>query len=184
MRSTIFMPIAVLALAACGSETPEEKSTGEVIAEVRKMAGPLPGQYETKTVLREFSVPGLPEQQAEMMKQQFAAGTDRTETFCLTKEQADKGYEEMVRSMGQMEEGVSCSFSKFDASGSKLDAALNCTGPGGTTMTMGMNGTVEPEQSDMTMTMNSSSSSMPGMEMKMVMDSQSRRIGECPAEAG
>lgn len=181
MRSTIFMPIAVLALAACGSETPEEKSTGEIIAEARKMTGPLPGQYETKTVLREFSVPGLPEQQAEMMKQQFAAGTDRTETFCLTKQQAEQGYEEMVRSMGQMGEGVSCSFSKFDASGSKLDAALNCTGPGGTTMTMGMDGTVEPEQSDMTMTMNSSSSMMPGMEMKMVMDSQSRRIGECPA---
>jgi len=49
---------------------------------------------------------------------------------------------------------------------------------------MGMHATVEPKQCDMMMKMNSSSSSMPGMEMKMVMDSQSRRIGECPAEAG
>ncbi|MDZ4308213.1 DUF3617 domain-containing protein [Allopontixanthobacter sp.] len=184
MRRTTFIPIALLALTACGSETPEEKSTDEVVAEARKMAGPMPGQYETTTVLREFSVPGVPAQQAEMMKQQFASGTDRTETFCLTKDQAEKGFEEMVRSMGQMGQGVTCSFSKFDASGSKLDAALNCTGPGGTTMTMGMDGTVESERSDMTMTMNSRSTMMPGMEMTMVMDSRSRRIGECPARSG
>ena len=181
MRIAIILPITAFALAGCGSENAVEKSVEEVVAEAREMEGPRPGQYETKTVLREFSVPGVPAQQAEMMKKQFAAGTDRTETSCLTKEQADKGFEDMVRSMGQMGENVTCTFAKFDTSGSKLDAALNCDGPGGTKMSMAMDGTVEPEQSEMTMTMNSSSTMMPGMEMTMVMDSRSRRIGECPA---
>ena len=184
MRATFILPAMMLALVSCGSEPTAEKSADEVIAEAAGIDGPIPGQYQTKTMLREFSIPGVPAEQVAMMKRQFAANSDRTDTFCMTKDQAENGFKDMVRQMSEMGEGVECAFSKFDASGSKLDAALSCTGPGGTKMSMGMNGTVQPEQSDMTMTMTSSSSMMPGMEMTMVMDSESKRIGDCPAEAG
>ena len=181
MRAILILPLGVLALSACGTEPAEEKSADDVIAAVSQMAKPLPGLYETKAELREFTVPGVPASQLKMMKQQFAANADRTDTFCLTQAQADNGFEDMIRQMGEMGEGVKCVFSKFDASGTKLDAALSCTGPGGTEMAMDMNGMVAPSQSDMMMSMKSSSSMMPGMEMTMVMQSEYKRIGECPA---
>ncbi len=188
MRATILMPLMIFALAGCGSETASEKSAeksaDEVIAEVSQMAKPLPGLYETTAELKDFSVPGIPAKQLSMMKQQFAAKSNKTDTMCLTREDADQGFEKMVREMGEMSqtgEGVDCAFSQFDASGSKLNAVLSCTGPGGMKMAMNMDGTVAPDRSDMTMTMNSSSSMMPGQEMTMVMQTASRRIGDCPA---
>ncbi len=181
MRATFILPFSILALAGCSSEPSAEKSAEDVIAAANQMARPLPGLYETKAELREFSVPGVPAAQLDMMKKQFSANADRTSTFCLTKSQAENGFEDMVRQMGEAGEGVKCSFSRFDAAGAKLDAALTCTGPGGMNMAMNMDGTVAPDRSDMTMTMKNSSSMMPGMEMTMVMQSESRRIGECPA---
>lgn len=181
MRATLILPLILCALAGCGSEATDQKSADEVIAEASKMARPLPGLYETTAQLREFSMPGVPAAQLEMMKKRFAANAGRTSNFCLTKAQAESGFEDMVRQMGEAGEGVKCSFSRFDAAGAKLDAALNCTGPGGMNMAMNMDGTLAPDRSDMTMTMKNSSSMMPGMEMTMVMQSQSKRIGECPA---
>lgn len=188
MRATMLMPLMIFALAGCGSETASEKSaeksTQEVIAQVSQMAKPLPGLYETTAELRDFSISGIPAEQIGMMKQQFAANTNKTDTMCLTKADADQGFEKMMRQMGEMGQpgdGVECAFSQFDASGSKLNAQLNCTGPGGVKMAMNMDGTVAPDRSDMTMTMNSSSSMMAGREMTMVMQTASRRIGDCPA---
>lgn len=181
MRATSILPFLIFALAGCGSEPSAEKSADEVIAVANQMAKPLPGLYETTGQLREFSVPGVPAAQLEMMKKQFAANAGRTNTFCLTPAQAENGFEDMMRQLGEAGEGVECAFSKFDASGTKLNAMLSCTGPSGTKMAMDMDGTVAPDRSDMMMTMKSSSSMMPGMEMTMVMKSESRRIGDCPA---
>lgn len=188
MRATIMMPLMIFALSGCGSEpvseTSAEKSAEEVIAQASKMARPLPGLYQTTAELKDFSISGIPAEQLGMMKRQFAANTNKTETMCLTKADADQGFEKMMRQMGEMGqtgEGVECAFSQFDASGSKLNAQLNCTGPGGVKMAMNMDGTVAPDRSDMTMTMNSSSSMMAGQEMTMVMQTASRRIGDCPA---
>lgn len=183
MRATILMPLMIFALPGCGSETASEKSAGEVIAQVSQMAKPLPGLYETTAELKDFSVPGIPAGQLGMMRQQFAASSGKTNTMCLTREDADQGFEKMVREMGRMGqtgEGVDCAFSQFDASGSKLNAVLNCTAPGGMKMAMTMDGSLAPDRADMTMTMNSSSSMMPGGEMTMVMQTVSQRIGDCP----
>ncbi len=188
MRPTLLMPLMIFGLAGCGSEPDgeisAEKSADQVIAQVSQMAKPLPGLYETTAELKDFSISGIPAEQLGMMKQQFAANSNKTDTMCLTKADADQGFEKMLREMGEMSqagEGVDCAFSQFDASGSKLNAVLGCTGPGGMKMAMNMDGTVAPDRSDMTMTMNSSSSMMPGQEMTMVMQTASRRIGDCPA---
>lgn len=184
MRATLFMPLMIIALAGCGSEPEEKKSADDVIAEAGKIAKPLPGLYETTSELKDISISGMPAEQLGMVKKQFAANSNKVDSMCLTKADADEGFEKMVRQMGemgQMGEGVECAFSEFDASGSKLNAQLNCTGPGGTNMAMNMDGTVAPDRSDMTMTMKSSSSMMPGREMTMVMQTASKRVGDCPA---
>lgn len=181
MRATILMSLMIFAIAGCSGEPAAEKSADEVIAEASRMARPLPGLYETTAELKDFTVSGVPAEQLGMMKRQFADSSNKTDTMCLTKADADQGFEKMVRQMGEMGESMDCAFSQFDASGSKLNAALNCTGPGGTKMAMNMDGTVAPDRSDMTMTMKSSSSMMPGHEMTMVMQTASRRVGDCPA---
>lgn len=181
MRTMLLLPLVALGLSACSSEPAKEKSTDEVIAAVKDMAAPLPGLYSTKVELKEFSMPGLPPAQVEMMKKQFAANSGGTSTMCLTKAETENGYEDMLRKMGEGRDGVQCKFSRFDTSGSKVTAAMDCTGPGGMTMAIGMDGTVEPEHSDVTMTMKNSSSMAPGMEMSMVMQSVSTRVGDCPA---
>lgn len=181
MRATFIVPLMTLALAGCGSEPTGATSADEVIAEVSQMVKPMPGLYETTAALREFSMPGIPAEQLDMMKKQFAENAGGTDTMCLTDADAEQGFENMVRQMGEMGEGVECKFSQFDAAGTKLNAALSCTGPGGMNMAINMDGTVEPERSDVTMTMKNSSSMMPGMEMTMVMQSESKRIGDCPA---
>lgn len=180
MRARLVLTLGIFAVSAC-SEQSAEKSPEAVIAEGRQIERPVPGLYKTTSELREFSVPGLPAAQADMMRQQFAANANTTSTMCLTKEDAEQGFERMVRQMGELQPGVECAFSEFEAAGTQLDAALNCTGPGGMKMATTMNGTVEPEQSDMTMSMKNSSSMMPGVEMTMVMHTASQRIGECPA---
>jgi hypothetical protein len=181
MRNTFILSLSVLALAACGSEPAAEKSAEDVIAEASKMASPLPGLYENRSELKEFSMPGIPAAQVDMMKQQFSANANKTNTFCLTQAQADTGFEDMVRQMGDMGGTMQCKFSQFDASGAKLDAQLNCSGEGGMTMNIGMDGTVEPERSDVTMTMKGGSSMAPGMEMTMIVRGQTTRVGDCPA---
>jgi len=181
MRKSFILPLIALALAACGSEPAGEKSAEEIIAEASQMASPLPGLYEYRSELKEFSMPGIPAAQVDMMKQQFSANANKTNTFCLTQAQADTGFEDMVRQMGDMGGTMQCKFSQFDASGAKLDAQLNCSGDGGMTMNIGMDGTLEPERSDVTMTMKGGSSIAPGMEMTMIVRGQNTRVGDCPA---
>ncbi len=188
MRAALSIPFLIFALAGCGSEPASEesaaKSAGEVIAEASQMAKPLPGLYETTSQLMDLSISGVPPEQLSMMKQQLSANSGQKETMCLTRADAEQGFEKMLREMGemgQMGEGLECAFSRFDASGSKLNAVLNCSGPGGTRMAMRMDGTVAPDRSDMMMTVNSSSDMMAGRDMTMVMQTASRRIGDCPA---
>lgn len=188
MRPICILPLMIFALAGCGSDPASDpasepagkKSASEVIAQARPIAKPLPGLYETSARLQKFSVSGVPDEHLAVMKQQFAASSNRTEAMCLTKEDADQGFEKMLRQMSAMGDDMNCAFSRFDASGTTLTAQLNCTAPGGTSMAMAMDGTVAPDRSDMTMTMKSSSDMMAGREMTMVMHTAARRIGDCP----
>ena len=52
-----------------------------------------------------------------------------TSERCLTEEEASKGFEDMVRGMGEADETAKCDFTKFDVDGSDLDAKMTCSGP-------------------------------------------------------
>lgn len=167
-----------LALAACGEEAMEPKTTEEVIAEAGEMERPDPGQYETKVELIEFAVPGLSDDQAEKLKGMMGGGV-QSSNFCLTAEEASKGFEEQVRKIGQGQGGLECTYDKFDVAGGKLAAEMTCKGPQGLAAAMKIDGTTTSRSTSMTMDMSQKSAMLPGGEMKMTMKMDSKRIGDC-----
>jgi hypothetical protein len=170
-------------LTACGSETRDtaasSKTSDEVVAEAGKLEQPRAGQYETTTEIVEFNIPGLPAAQAEQMKSMMGNAARQSSSFCLTEEEAAKGFEDSIRKMTEGSDGMKCAFDKFDADGGKLDAAMTCQGPQGMNSEITLDGTAGAEASDMRMAMVQKGSMIPGGEMRMEMRMKSRRTGDC-----
>ena len=179
MRSKVLLlSVAVLALAGCKKEaTTGPKSLDEVAQEAAAMPKPLPGLYRSTAELVSLDAPGLPAGAAAQMKQMMASKA-APHDFCLTGEEAAKGYEERVKKLAGRPD---CHFDHYSATGGKLDAQLTCTGQNGMRSALAMQGTMGPEGSDVTLTMDQSGEQMPGGGMKMVMHVKSARVGDCPA---
>ena len=179
-RPVIAATLLPLMLAACGSEEPaasgEGLSTDEVI-ERAKAAGadikPEPGLYRSSVEIQEVSIPGAPAQMRDMMRSAMATQSDE---YCLTAEDADKGFEEMAR---QSQDNMDCTFERFDVDGGDIDARMTCSPQGQGTMTVEVTGTGTSTSSEMNMAM---TGEMPGMgEMSVKMRTTNERIGDCPA---
>ncbi|MEL6528639.1 MAG: DUF3617 domain-containing protein [Pseudomonadota bacterium] len=99
------------------------------------------------------------------------AGVDTDVEYCITPEEAEAGFE------GMMKEGQQgdCSYEKFELAGNDLDAVMVCKMDGGS-MRMEMDGTVSPTSSDLDMKM---SGNMAGMNVDMTVKSKHERIGDC-----
>lgn len=180
-KIALVLPLATLALVACGSE-PDEPQTAEDIAEqANKLTKPKAGQYTSTTEVLEFEVPGLPPAQADQMKQMFAGLGSQEMTYCLTQEQADEGFEEAIKRMNEGEDGVSCTFDNFDVSGNSLDAKMSCDAGMGGKSQMTMTGTLDEEQQDLTIAVTQESEQIPGGKMNLKMKMNSRRTGDCTA---
>ncbi|MDG6077593.1 DUF3617 domain-containing protein [Erythrobacter litoralis] len=134
---------------------------------------PQPGQYRATVQVLDISLPGAPPQVMQQMEQMRKAGA-QTREYCLTPEQANKGFEEMIK---QANSDDACTFSKFEAEGGKIDAVMNCSRPGQGSGRMVMQGTGSRTSSNMTMTMNIEAPG--GNQMTMKMRSQQERIGDC-----
>jgi hypothetical protein len=173
--------LAALALAGCGKETKEPVTTKAVIAEAGELAQPLPGQYETKVQLLNFSVPGLSPDQADRIKGMMGNVGGEASSYCLTPADAKKGFEESVRKMSEGQGGMRCEFAKFDVDGPKLSAELTCKGQQGMESLMKLDGTATASSTSMHMDMTQKAAMMPGGEMRMEMQMDSRRTGECKA---
>lgn len=171
---------AILALAACGSEPGEPRTAEEVVAEAGTLEKPRPGQYSTSVELTEFSVPGLPPQQAEQLRAMMGNVQQEGSSYCLTEAEANKGFEETVKRMTEGNGQMKCTFDRFEAEGSKLDAALSCTGPQGMDAKIALNGTTGAEASSMRMKMSQKAPMIPAGEMRMEMKMDSKRTGDCP----
>jgi hypothetical protein len=178
-RPLAFTALATLALASCGKEDNKPVAREEVIAEAGELAQPLPGQYETKVSLLEFSIPGLPADQADKIKGMMGNVGNQTSSYCLTAEEAKKGFEESVRKMGQGQGGLKCDFNKFDVSGAKVAAEMTCSGEQGMTAEMKLDGTATARSTSMRMAMTQKAPMIPGGEMQMEMQMDSRRTGDC-----
>jgi hypothetical protein len=176
MRSILALPVAALLLTACDSGSDEPKSVQQVKDEMADMAKPRPGLYRSTSKVVSFEVPGMPPAQAERMKQMFST-TQRGNEFCLTPEEAEKGFEEMTKKLAE----GNCSYDRFNADGGKLDAKLTCETGQKMKATIEMKGTMGAEGSQMTMSVVQSPPGAPGgASVKMVAEVASQRVGDCP----
>lgn len=183
MRQYLIVPVmtslavAALALAGCKKEAGPEgegKSLAEAAQEASSLPKPQPGLYRSTVTLVSVEAPGMPPEAVAQMKSMFAQKQSGTE-YCLTPDDAAKGYEERVK---QMSGKPDCAFDHYSADGGKLDAKLTCKTPEGKSV-MAMQGTMTPTGSDVTMSMDQSGGGMPGGGMKMTMNVKSARVGDC-----
>lgn len=179
MRSIFILPLAAAAfLTACDSSS-EPKSPEDVKQEMARMDRPTPGLYRTTSRVVDFQVPGMSPAEAEKMKAMFTT-TSQSGEYCLTKEDAEKGWEEATRKLAE----GNCKYDRFEASGGTLDAKLSCETGQGMTAIVEMKGTMTSEGSQMTMSVNQSAPAMTdGGNIKMVSEVASQRIGDCPGGA-
>ena len=182
MKTRIALTAAIpFLLAACSDEpTSVDPTDTEAMAELdNNMVKPQAGQYEVASELIEFEVPGMPEEQAKMVRGMMEGGFSETTQYCLSEEEAEKGFENSIREM--QSNGGECDYKKFAASGDTLDAEMTCKGPDGSVANMMMAGSISETEQDITMTMETTVPQMPGGEMNMKLRMKSTRVGECDA---
>lgn len=130
---------------------------------------PEPGLYKATITMTGIEVPGMPPEMAG-----HGAGMVTTSEDCLTKDEVDKGFEELMK-QGQNGE---CSYEKFALKDGKLDAVMVCKTPEGAAR-MIMTGTTTPTASEFTA---STKMSFDGVgEATMNFTAKHERIGDCLA---
>lgn len=179
----IALALPVVLVAGCGGPGGDAgiDLTNASIAEVAEKAvgaqQQRPGQWEIATEVTAMEIEGMPEDSpmAEMMKQQM--GQKRTDTQCLTEEDAKKA---MVPQ--DLDPNGNCRFARFKMGGGNIDATLSCAAPDGAgRMEVTQKGTYSPESYDLTSTMTRSGGEGIGANSTMSMKVTGKRIGECKA---
>ena len=177
MKNWMVTVAGAAVLAACGSGGDADADGDGTIsmaeaAEETRDAGirPQPGQWRATMEVQEIEGANVPAGAADMMKQMMA----RSFEYCMTQEDADKGFEEMAK----QSQDESCTFERYDIDGGELDAVMVCKGQEGGSVRMTIDGTGTETSSEMLMTMEGA---IPGQgEGRMVMKTSHQRIGECP----
>ncbi|MDC0887249.1 DUF3617 domain-containing protein [Altererythrobacter sp.] len=171
--------LAALGLAACSGEADSGTvDAAEVTATVGDLVKPQAGQYETSGELVKFEIPGMSDQEKQMMRGFMEQGFTQKVGFCLTAEEAEKGFEQAIREM-RNDDSNACEFTRFDVSGNTLASEMKCDDGSGNSGTISMDGNVTETSQDMTMTFDQTSADLPGGAMQMVVKMKSQRVGEC-----
>jgi hypothetical protein len=173
---------AAVALGACSSQeeeaTPAQAeatlSADDVSRAAERMERPQPGLYRSTMEFIEFDIPGLPPKQATMMREMMSGLDEENRTYCLTREQAEKGFEDVVRASQDGE----YSFSRFDASGNTIDAAMVCKTPQGDANAT-LKGETSATRSEMVIDIDQKMPGVPGGEGHIKMRIVNERTGDC-----
>lgn len=186
MRARTLAALGMAALlAGCGSKEDAARSepsggkapsVEEMKQEAARLVKPEPGLYTRTMTVESLEVPGMPEAAAAQMRAMM--GKDRTDSFCLTKEEAEKGFRDMF---DNVDEARKCQYDRFSVSGGTLDAQMTCAHASQGTAVMTLNGTASSTSSDVTMTMKVTGAPAPMREMNMKMHMVSARTGDCPS---
>ena len=179
MKHSIGIAALAFALTACGGAVTDadadgdgEVTTEEVSAAIEasgKKLKPVAGKYKTSITVTKVDVPGAPPQMAEMM----GSAMNQENEFCLTPEQAEKGFEDSLK-QGRDD---TCKISTFTLDGDQVDMKMSCNDPASGPVTVAMTGQVGETSSDLQMTVNGKIPQMGDMEM--VMSFTQTRIGDC-----
>ncbi|MFT4025625.1 MAG: DUF3617 domain-containing protein [Novosphingobium sp.] len=166
--------LALLTLSGCGKSDTGPKTMDQAKQEAAKLDRPKPGQYSQKMTVTKFEVPGAPPQMAEQMK--AAMGKAQEHSFCLTEEMAGKGFQDMFDKVGNDGE---CKYDRFDVSGGKLDAVLQCENKTEGKGVITLAGTVSETGSDVTVSIEQQGGHAPMANAKIAMHLVSQRTGDC-----
>lgn len=124
-----------------------------------------PGEWEVRSQVTAANMPGMPPQAMKAMKK------PQIMRHCITPEQAAKGPRELLdQSKGE------CRFTRYNLSGGRIDAAMQCNSRQRGAMTATTKGSFTPIAYNTTSTV-----VMTGPQGKMTMTTagQGRRIGAC-----
>ncbi|MFM7403311.1 MAG: DUF3617 domain-containing protein [Erythrobacter sp.] len=176
MKPLIILAAAssALLIAGCsgGKADGDRNVTIKEAARKAESAGlrPEPGQYQATITMTGIEFPGMPPE----MKG-HGAGLTRTVDYCLTQQEVDKGFEEMMK-RGQNGE---CLFERFKLDGGKMDAVMVCKTSAGQAR-MQMTGAVTPTTADFTAT---TAMDFEGVgEGTMTFTTKHQRTGDCPTK--
>ena len=179
MKRIIMAAVGAAILVGCsGGESADADTDGngkisakEVVTQAKAQGiTPQPGQYKAVVTMTGIDIPGMPPEMAG-----HGAGMTTTTEYCLTKEQVENGFEEMMK-RGQNGE---CSYEKFEMDDGAFDGVMVCQTPEGKAR-MTMNGTATPTTSDFTATMAMNFDGAGEGTMKFA--AKHERIGDCPAK--
>ena len=162
MKSWYFSAIGLAAAIAIIGPSSGKLEAQEFVDEMR----PLPGQYAADMRVLSVDMPDAPPDMAKMIGSMMS----RKFEFCLTPEQVKENFRAILN-RGQ----DGCTYTRYSATGGKIDAALTCEGDEGP-MTMVMSGTGTPTSSDVTMTMSGDMGMGPGSITMRVIN---KRLGDC-----
>lgn len=171
------MGIAALMLAGCGSRDDAAEKASEVEAAqeaAAKLKRPQPGEYQQTIEITRFEIPGMTEESAAQFKAMLA--NVPAKTYCLTEQEADKGFKDMLDNLPGDNE---CSYSKFAVDNGALDARMECKDATGATAKASMVGRIGSQGSDVTLDMEQSMPGMGGQKALMSMHMQNTRLGDC-----
>ncbi|MEO9461040.1 MAG: DUF3617 domain-containing protein [Marinomonas sp.] len=179
MKRLVVLASVCALVAACSDDAPAdadgdgEVSAAEMAAEVEKAdIKPQAGEYSASSELVSIDIPGAPEGMADMMK---GAMKSQDNKFCITQEQADKGFEEMAKESQQGD----CTVKSFEVDGGDIDAVMSCSAAGQGEMSITLDGSGTATTMEMEVTMEGK---LPQIgDAKMVMRTTQKRIGDCPA---
>ena len=169
-----------LAMSACGGSADTEadaNSEGAISAEEARdtmvanadAMRPEPGQYKMTMSVAKIEIPNAPKGMADMMGDGFGMNFN----YCLTQEEADKGFEESIRK-GRED---NCTYERMNLDGGKIDVAMKCNDPDSGRMEGTMTGTVTPTKMDLTFKGKQQMGPMGDAEMEMTIEHE--RIGDC-----
>ena len=174
--SRLTSAFGLLLLAGCEAPGPDD---AEVLAEAEKLAEPLPGLYRSTTSFEGYELPGATAREAEIVRERMASLSPQVREFCLTPEDAQGGFREMLTAM---QEG-DCTVERFAAQDGRLDARMRCSGRGGIESRVTMAGEADPVRSRLSLDIEQSGDAIAGGRSRMLMQVASERIGDCPAMA-
>ncbi len=185
MKYALCVVASVLCLSACnkGPNVDLKNATGNEVAKAVKQSGVMtsdtmfePGLWQSKVVIQEMNIPGLPPQFAQKMKQTMAEQRQHANTHCLTAAEVKKPREDFFAGQNK-----SCRYGHFTMGNGKIDIEMVCKEKE-LTQTTNMSGAYTPTSYSMDMSSSGSGGAANGMTMKMHVDSN--RIGECTAKEG
>jgi hypothetical protein len=184
MRHRVGLAAFIIVLGACnkGPKVELKNATANQVASAVKQSGVMtsdtmiePGLWQSKVVVAEMNIPGLPPEYAEKMKQSMAARSNQTRSHCITAADVKKPKEDFFGA------DRSCKYQHFTMGSGKIDIKMICSSEGAT-QTTDMSGTYTPTRYSMNMSSSGTGSGHSAISMKMHVDSE--RVGECTGTEG